>query len=136
MAMAKASNIAVSLESCVLTVRPPSFGIDGVPLNKSYDTGHYHHRTAPQGDAGKSIYCHPGPLLDPSTKEDQNLLRVVVTSIVLAAIGVAFLLVNPEDPAMRRFGWLVVVIGSVVAAVFTYLWAKGQLRMGEEPSGE
>lgn len=56
------------------------------------------------------------------------MLRVIVTGIVLAALGVAFLLVNPEDTAMQRFGWSVVVIGSVIAAVFTFLWARGQAR--------
>ena len=56
------------------------------------------------------------------------MLRVIVSGIVLAALGVAFILVNPEDPAMLRFGWAVVVIGSVIAAVFTYLWARGQVR--------
>lgn len=64
------------------------------------------------------------------------MLRVIVTSIVLAALGVAFLLVNPEDPAMQRFGWSVVVIGSLIAAVFTYLWAREQMREDGEPAGK
>ncbi len=64
------------------------------------------------------------------------LLRVVITSIVLAILGVAFLLVNPHDPAMLRFGWFLVVLGSILSAVFTYLWAKQQLSEEDEEDDE
>ncbi len=57
----------------------------------------------------------------------RTLIRVVVTSIILAILGVAFIIVNPEDPAMERFGWFLVVVGTLIAGVFTYIWVKRQL---------
>jgi len=59
--------------------------------------------------------------------ELRTLIRVVVTSIILAILGVAFIIVNPEDPAMQRFSWFLVVVGTLIAGVFTYLWVKKQL---------
>lgn len=69
------------------------------------------------------------------------LLRVVVTSIVLALLGVMYILVNPNDPGMRGFGWFLVVLGSIIAAVFTYIWVRremtgdGALSDAQEPQG-
>ncbi len=57
----------------------------------------------------------------------RTLIRVIVTSIILAILGVAFIIVNPEDPAMERFGWFLLVVGTLIAGVFTYLWVKRQL---------
>jgi Na+-driven multidrug efflux pump len=54
------------------------------------------------------------------------LLRIVVTSIVLAILGVLYIIANPSDPGVRGFGWFLVVLGSILAAVFTYLWVKKQ----------
>ena len=50
-----------------------------------------------------------------------------MTSIILAILGVAFIIVIPEVPAMQRFGWFLVVVGTLIAGVFTYLWIKQQL---------
>ena len=65
----------------------------------------------------------------------RTLLRVVVTSIILAILGVAFIIVNPEDPAMERFGWFLLVVGTLIAGVFTYLWVRRQLN-GDAEDGD
>ena len=59
--------------------------------------------------------------------ELRTLIRVIVTSIILAILGVAFIMVNPEDPAMQKFGWFLVGVGTLIAGIFTYLWVKRQL---------
>ncbi len=59
--------------------------------------------------------------------ELRTLIRVIVTSIILAILGVAFIIVNPEDPAMQRFSWFLVGVGTLFAGVFTYFWVKRQL---------
>ncbi len=64
----------------------------------------------------------------------RTLIRVIVTSIILAILGVAFIIVNPEDPAMERFGWFLLVVGSLIAGFFTYLWVRRQLN--EDGDGE
>jgi hypothetical protein len=64
----------------------------------------------------------------------RTLIRVIVTSIILAILGVAFIIVNPEDPAMVRFGWFLLVVGSLIAGLFTFLWVRRQLN--EDANGE
>ncbi len=64
----------------------------------------------------------------------RTLIRVIVTSIILAILGVAFIIVNPEDPAMQRFGWFLLVVGSLIAGLFTFLWVRRQLN--EEANSE
>ncbi len=59
------------------------------------------------------------------------MLRVVVTSIVLAILGVLYILANPHDRGVRGFGWFLVIVGSILAALFTYLWVRRQT--AEEP---
>ena len=60
------------------------------------------------------------------------MLRVVAISIVLVFLGVLYVLANPNDPGMKGFGWALVVIGSIIAAVFLYLWTREY--MAEETS--
>lgn len=59
--------------------------------------------------------------------ELRTLIRVIVTSIILAILGVAFIIVNPEDPGMQNFGWFLVGVGTLITGVFTYLWVRRQL---------
>jgi Na+-driven multidrug efflux pump len=66
---------------------------------------------------------HPGALI--------GLLRVVIISIVLAILGVLYILANPNDPGMRGFGWFLVIVGSIIAGVFTYLWVRKQMEDGD-----
>ena len=64
-------------------------------------------------------FRHPGALI--------LLLRVVIISIVLAILGILYILANPNDSGMRGFGWFLVVVGSTIAAIFTYLWVRRQM---------
>lgn len=64
--------------------------------------------------------------------ELRSLIRVIVTSIILAILGVAFIIVNPEDPAMQRFGWFLVGTGTLITGIFTYLWVKRLLAEDED----
>ena len=64
------------------------------------------------------------------------LIRVIITSIVLAILGVAFLLINPHDDAMLNFGWFLVVLGSILAAIFTFMWVKKQMLDADEEEEE
>lgn len=59
------------------------------------------------------------------------LLRVVAISVVLAVLGVLYILVNPHDRTMVGFGWFLVVVGSIIAGAFLFVWARRQMT-GEE----
>ncbi len=61
------------------------------------------------------------------------MLKVIASSVILVLLGALFVVYNRHDDAMVRFGWSLVVVGSVVSAVFAYLYIK---RMGEEPEPE
>ena len=54
------------------------------------------------------------------------MMKVIIISIVLAILGVLYIIYNPHDPAMKGFGWFLIAVGSLVAAVFTYLWVREQ----------
>ncbi|UCC92520.1 MAG: hypothetical protein JSW25_07590 [Thermoplasmata archaeon] len=61
------------------------------------------------------------------------MLKVIASAVVLAVLGVLFIVYNQHDDAMVNFGWFLVAVGALVAGVFTYLWVRGQ--MGEpEPA--
>ncbi len=55
------------------------------------------------------------------------MLRVVAVSIVIAVLGVLYILANPHDDGVKAFGWVLVIAGSAVAAVMTALWARAEL---------
>lgn len=74
----------------------------------------------------------PGPLPSPGPGEPP-VLKVIASSVVLAVLGALFIVYNEHDDAMVRFGWFLVVLGALVAAVFSYLYIK---RLGGEPEPE
>lgn len=55
------------------------------------------------------------------------MLRVVAVSIVIAVLGVLYIIVNPHDGGVKAFGWTLVILGSAIAAVVTAMWARGEL---------
>jgi len=61
------------------------------------------------------------------------LLRVVAVSIVIAVLGVLYILANPHDGGVKAFGWFLVILGSAIAAVLTAVWAREEL--GSASSG-
>ncbi len=63
-------------------------------------------------------------------------MRVVAISIVLAILGVLYILANPNDSGMRGFGWFLVVVGAVIASVFSYLWYRKQVGEPSEKDKE
>lgn len=78
-----------------------------------------------QGEA--FLYCNPGPVAINGPGARIPLMKVVAISIVLAILGVMYILANDSDKGMRNFGWFLVVLGSAIAAVFTSLWVKQQM---------
>jgi hypothetical protein len=64
------------------------------------------------------------------------MLRAVAVCIIIAIIGVGFIVANPQDPGVKAFGWALVLIGSGLAAAFTALWARDMTRSSaERPHG-
>jgi len=64
------------------------------------------------------------------------MLRVVAVSIVIAVLGVLYIIANPHDGGVKAFGWALVILGSVIAAVVTALWARGEMgTAGKEKRG-
>jgi hypothetical protein len=61
------------------------------------------------------------------------MLKVIVSAVILVILGVLFILYNPHDGGMIGFGWFLIVVGALVAGLFTYLFIKG---MTEEPAPE
>ena len=61
------------------------------------------------------------------------MLKVIASSVVLAVLGALFIVYNGHDDAMVRFGWFLIVLGAIVAAIFSYLYIK---HLGEEPEPE
>lgn len=60
------------------------------------------------------------------------MLRAVAVCIVIAILGVGFIVANPEDGGVKAFGWALVLIGSGLAAALTALWARDQTAGGAE----
>jgi len=60
------------------------------------------------------------------------MLRAVAVCIIIAAIGVGFIVANPQDAGVKAFGWALVVVGSGLAAAFTAVWARDQSERGAE----
>lgn len=63
------------------------------------------------------------------------MLKVIVSAVILAVIGVLFIVYNQHDGSMVGFGWFLVAVGAVIAVVFTILLMKG-LAAGPEPEPE
>ena len=61
------------------------------------------------------------------------MLKVIATAVVLAILGILFIVYNQHDGAMMGFGWFLVAIGALVAGVFTYLLTTVE---EEEPEPE
>lgn len=65
-----------------------------------------------------------------SEGQGRSMLRAVAVCIIIAIIGVGFIVANPQDPGVKAFGWSLVLIGSGLAAAFTALWARDQTKRG------
>ncbi len=71
----------------------------------------------------------------PRSRGLKRLLKVIVSAVILTVIGVLFIVYNRHDGSMVGFGWFLVVMGAIIAAVFTILLMKG-LAAGPEPEPE
>ena len=58
-------------------------------------------------------------------------MKVIASAVVLAILGILYIVYNRHDGSMVGFGWFLVIIGAVVAGVFFYLSLKE-----EEPEPE
>jgi len=83
--------------------------------------------------AGKVFTKHPGPLVDPRSGGLKRLLKVIASAVILAILGVLFIVYNRHDDGMVTFGWFLVVVGAIIAVVFTILLVKG---LATEPEPE
>jgi uncharacterized membrane protein YfcA len=63
------------------------------------------------------------------------VIRVIISAIILAVLGVLFVVYNNHDGKMMAFGWFLVAVGAIVAAVFTYLWSRQKLTEPEPEPG-
>jgi hypothetical protein len=61
------------------------------------------------------------------------MLKVIASAVILAILGVLFIVYNRHDGSMVGFGWFLIIVGALVAVLFTYLFIKGQM---EEPEPE
>ncbi len=59
------------------------------------------------------------------------MLKVIASAVVLAILGILYIVYNTHDGSMVGFGWFLVAIGAIVAGIFLYLLLKG-----EEPEPE
>ena len=59
------------------------------------------------------------------------MLKVIVSAVILAILGILYIVYNQHDGSMTAFGWFLVAVGAVVAVVFVYLLLKV-----EEPEPE
>ena len=61
------------------------------------------------------------------------MLKVIASAVILAILGVLFIVYNRHDDGMVTFGWFLVVVGAIIAVVFTILLVKG---LATEPEPE
>ena len=59
------------------------------------------------------------------------MLKVIASAVILAILGILYVVYNQHDSGMIRFGWFLVAVGAIVAAVFVYLTTRV-----EEPEPE
>jgi hypothetical protein len=58
------------------------------------------------------------------------LLKVIASAVILAILGILFILYNQHDGGMMGFGWFLVAVGAIIAGVFSYLLYRAA---GAEP---
>ncbi|MCK5251679.1 MAG: hypothetical protein KAQ96_01970 [Thermoplasmata archaeon] len=58
------------------------------------------------------------------------MLKVIASAVILAILGILFILYNQHDGRMMGFGWFLVAVGAIIAGVFSYLLYKAA---GAEP---
>ena len=61
------------------------------------------------------------------------MLKVIVSAVILAIVGVLFIVYNRHDGSMVGFGWFLLAVGAIIAVVFTILLMKG---LAAEPDPE
>lgn len=54
------------------------------------------------------------------------MLKVIASAVILAILGILFIVYNQHDSRMVGFGWFLVAIGAIVAGVFVYLLVKSE----------
>ena len=80
--------------------------------------------------AGKVFTHHPGPHPHEVPREAVPLLKVIASAVILAILGILYVVYNPHDDKMAAFGWSLVAIGAIIAGAFVYLLTRGE---GPEP---
>lgn len=66
------------------------------------------------------------------------MLKVIASAVILAILGILFILYNQHDGRMVGFGWFLVAVGAIIAGVFSYLLYKAagaEPEPGPEPKG-
>jgi hypothetical protein len=54
------------------------------------------------------------------------MLKVISSAVILAFLGMLYIVYNRHDGSMMGFGWFLIAAGALIAAVFTYVWMKGR----------
>jgi len=62
-----------------------------------------------------------------------GLLKVIISAVILAILGILFIRYNQHDSTMVNFGWFLVIVGTLVGGIFTFLAIKASR---EEPEPE
>jgi hypothetical protein len=66
------------------------------------------------------------------------LLKVIISAVILAVLGILFIVHNQHDGTMVGFGWALVVVGALVGGIFTFLAIKAHREgpeLAPEPKG-
>lgn len=79
------------------------------------------------------ISQHPGARGNARDGGHVRLIKVIASAVILAILGILFIVYNSHDGAMISFGWFLVVLGAFIAGVFTYLAIMGE---HQEPEPE
>jgi hypothetical protein len=112
-----------------LILPQPWVALMAFPLKKLMILATHH----PLMDADNVISQHPGARGKARSRGHVRLMKVIASAVILAILGILFIVYNSHDDAMINFGWFLVVLGAFIAGVFTYLALKGA---PEEPAPE
>ena len=56
----------------------------------------------------------------------EGLLKVIISAVILAILGIMFIMYNQHDGTMVSFGWSLVAVGALIGGVFTFLAFKAR----------
>ena len=63
------------------------------------------------------------------------MFKVIISAVILAILGILFIVYNQHDGTMKSFGWFLIILGALIGGVFTFLALKAQ-REAPEPEPE